>query len=160
CLVRDPGAPAARWLRDRGAQIVGGDVVTEGDVIRAIEGANAVVHLVAIIRERGRSTFATVNYRGTLHVLDAARGARVARFVHVSALGADPASPYPYLRSKGLAAEAVRHSGLPYTILRPSITFGEGDEFVRLLGALVKALPIVPVVGNGKSQFQPIWVGD
>src|SRR5205085_3541033 len=88
------------------------------------------------------------------------RAAPAARFIHLSALGADPASLYPYLRSKGLAAEAVRQSGLAYTILRPSIIFGEGDEFVRLLGALVKVLPIVPIVGNGQNQFQPIWVAD
>jgi uncharacterized protein YbjT (DUF2867 family) len=160
CLVRDPGAPRARQLAARGAELARGDVTDEASVARAAEGAAAIVHLVAVIREKGRATFPEINYRGTLHVLDAARGARVARVVHLSALGADPAAPYPYLRSKGLAAEAVRQSGLAYTILRPSVIFGEGDAFVRLLAALVKALPAVPIVGSGKAELQPIWVGD
>lgn len=159
-LVRQPSNGTARWLRGRSVEVVPGDVTDEGSIVRAASGAEALIHLVAVIQQRRGATFAEINYRGTLHALDAARRAEVRRFVHLSALGADPASPYPYLRSKGLAEEAVRQSGLAYTIFRPSVIFGEGDEFVRMLAALVKALPIVPIVGTGQSVFQPIWVGD
>lgn len=160
CLIRDPNSTAAAWLRGRGAEVVAGDVTDEGTIVRAAEGVEVVIHLVAVIQQRGPATFAEINYRGTLHALDAARRASVKRFIHLSALGADPASPYPYLRSKGLAEEAVRQSGLEFTIFRPSVIFGEGDEFIRMQAALVKALPIVPIVGSGQALFQPVWVGD
>jgi NADH dehydrogenase len=160
CLVRQPDRPAVARLREGGAEIVRGDVTDEVNIVHAAMGAEAMIHLVAVIKERGRSTFAEINYRGTVHALDAAHRAGVRRFIHLSALGADPASPYPYLRSKGLAEEAVRQSGLDFTIFRPSVIFGEGCEFVRMLAALVKALPVVPVVGSGQELFQPVWVGD
>lgn len=160
CLVRHPNGRAAQRLRRQGAELAAGNVADEQSVVRAATGADALVHLVAVIREKGGATFPGINYRGTLHVLDAARRAEVQRVIHLSALGADPSSPYPYLRSKGLAAEAVRQSGLAFTIFRPSVIFGENDEFIRLLAAVVKAMPVVPIVGSGQSLLQPVWVGD
>ena len=119
-------------------------------------GADAVCHLVAVIRERGPSTFHSVNVVGTQRVLAAAKTAGVDRVIHLSALGGDPASPYAYLRSKGLGEEAVKSSGLSFTILRASVIYGPDDEFINLLGAVALALPVVPIVGAGGNLFQPI----
>lgn len=159
CLVRDARSTPARLLQEWGAEVAVGRVSDMRSLLRAAEGTTAVVHLVAIIRETDAS-FGEINYRGTVSVLDAAQRSKVHRFIHVSALGADPSSPYPYLRSKGLGEEAVRQSELDYTILRPSVVFGEGDEFINLLTCVVKALPIVPILGSGRTRLQPIWVGD
>src|SRR5579884_1934325 len=108
CLVRHLQSGKARALAAMGAEVVQGDVTVQETVIRAAQGADAIVHLVSIIRPRGAATFPEVNYRGTLHVIEAATTARVRRLIHVSALGADPSSPFPSLRSMGLANEAVR----------------------------------------------------
>ena len=127
---------------------------------RALEelcsGADAVCHLVAVIRERGGSNFHNVNVVGTQRVLAAAKTAGVDKFVHLSAIGADPDSPFPYLRSKGLGEEAVKSSGLNFTILRPSVIYGPDDEFANLLAAVALVLPVVPIVGAGANLFQPI----
>src|SRR5579884_3669300 len=131
-LVRQPSSPAAQKLAATGVELAIGQIGDPASLARAAQGVGAIIHLVAIIRQRGKATYAEVNYRGTLNVIEAAQSARVRRLLHMSALGANPSSPYPYLRSKGLAAEAVSQSGLAYTIFRPSVIFGEGDEFVRL----------------------------
>ena len=90
-------------------------------------GVAAVVHLVGIIRERRpSSTFAAVNHGGTRNVAEAAKAAGVKHVVYVSALGARDDARFPYARSKWLGEEEVIGSGVPYTILRPSILFGGG----------------------------------
>ncbi|MFC6725561.1 NAD(P)H-binding protein, partial [Halobium palmae] len=81
------------------------------------------------------------------------------RYVQMSALGADPNGPTAYVRAKGEAERAVRASELDWTIVRPSVIFGEGGEFLRFTKLL--ALPYVtPLPGGGETRFQPIWVGD
>ena len=116
------------------------------------------MHTVAIPTER-KQRFAEVNVAGVAHVVAEARRAGVRRIVHMSALGGDPASPYPYLRSKGEGQALVTGSGIPYVVLRPSLLFGEGDDFFPRL-AFSLMFPIVPVPGNGKSRFQPVHVDD
>ena len=124
----------------------------------AFDGCDSVVHTVAIPTER-KQRFAEVNVAGVAHVVAEARRAGVRRIVHMSALGGDPASPYPYLRSKGEGQALVTGSGIPYVVLRPSLLFGEGDDFFPRL-AFSLMFPIVPVPGNGKSRFQPVHVDD
>lgn len=157
-LVRRPEA-AARLAR-LGIDPWLGQITDEAALRSAVAGVSAVVHTVAIIRERGRQTFTAVNYQGTVRLLNAAEQAGVARFVHLSALGADAVSPYPYLRSKGLAEQAVMASALGWTVLRPSIIFGPGDEFFGTLAAIARLSPVIPIVGNGQTRFQPIAVAD
>jgi NADH dehydrogenase len=125
-----------------------------------MSGVEKVVHLVAVIRESGGQTFEGVIRRGTERVAAAAKLAGVKKLVYVSAIGAQDNPTYPYLHAKWWAERAVASSGIKYTILRPSIVFGEGDEFINALAGLVRYNPIVPVAGNGKAKFQPIWVED
>lgn len=157
-LVRRP--ETAAQLARRGLEPWLGDITDEAALRGAVEGVAAVVHTVAIIRERGAQTFSAVNEQGTVRLLDAAARAGVPRFVHLSALGADAASPHPYLRSKGLAEQAVMAADLGWTILRPSIVFGPGDEFFGTLATLARLSPIMPIVGDGQTRFQPIAVED
>ena len=156
CLVRSPAR--ARRIVDYGVELAYGDVTDPPSVARAMVGVDAVVHLVAIIRERGKRTFDLVNRQATETVAYEARQAGVRHMVHVSAIGAQDNPAYPYLQSKWQGEQAVLRSGVAYTILRPSLLFGAGDEFVNTLAGLVRALPIVPVAGSGKSLLQPISV--
>ncbi len=154
-------ARAARRLGGTPVEVVGGDVRDPAALDRATRGAGSVVHLAAIAIETGHATYEAVNTEGTRAVLDAAQRAGVRRIVHMSQNGASSASPYRFLRSKGLAEDAVRASTLEWTILRPSVIFGPGDEFVSVLARLVRLSPLVyPLPGGGRSRFQPVAVDD
>ena len=124
----------------------------------AFDGIDAVIHTVAVPTER-KQRFAEVNVAGVAHVVDEARRAGVRRILHMSALGADPESPYPYLRSKGKGQALVTGSGIAHVVLRPSLLFGEGDDFFPRL-AFSLLFPVVPVPGDGKARFQPVHVDD
>ena len=126
----------------------------------AMQGVDAVVHLVAIIRERRGMTFDGVNRQGAANVAAAAKAAGVKAFVHLSAVGAQDNPSYPYLRSKWQGEQALAQSGVAHTILRSSLVFGPGDEFINTLAGLVKGFPVAPVPGNGQARFQPIHVED
>ncbi len=143
-----------------GVEVARGDVVSGEGLPEAMAGVEKVVHLVAIIRESGGQTFEANIWRGTEKVVEAAKAAEVKKLVYVSAIGAQDNPTYRYLHAKWQAERAVKLSGLPYTILRPSIVFGEGDEFINALAGLVRYNPVVPVAGDGKARFQPIWVED
>jgi NADH dehydrogenase len=120
-----------------------------------------VVHLVAIAIERRGQRYDEINARGTQRVVDAMRAAGVRRLVHMSQNHAASDSPYPFLRSKGLAEDAVRASGLEWTVLRPSVIFGPEDEFVNVLARLVRLSPLIyPLPGGGRARFQPVHVDD
>jgi uncharacterized protein YbjT (DUF2867 family) len=124
----------------------------------AFDGVDAVIHTVAVPTER-KQRFADVNVAGVAHVVAEARRAGVRRIVHMGALGGDPSSPYPYLRSKGAGEALVAGSGIAYVVLQPSLLFGEGDDFFPRL-AFSLLFPVVPVPGDGKARFQPIHVDD
>ncbi|MFB3093478.1 MAG: complex I NDUFA9 subunit family protein [Dehalococcoidia bacterium] len=143
-----------------GVEVVRGDVVSAEGLSEAMSEVEKVVHLVAIIRESGSQTFEAVIRQGTERLVEAAKVAGVSKFVYVSAIGAQDNPYYPYLHAKWAAERAVALSGLKYTILRPSIIFGEGDEFINALAGLVRYNPVVPVAGDGKAKFQPLWVED
>lgn len=160
CLVR-PGSE--RLLpREAGVEPITGDVTTPAGLADAVRGVDAVVHLVGIIREHPARgvTFERLHTQATEHVLAAARGAGVRRFVHMSALGTRPEARSRYHRTKWAAEQAVRGSGLDWTIFRPSVIFGPGDGLVTLLARLVRWFPVVPVIGDGQNRFQPVAVGD
>src|SRR3972149_3659481 len=143
-----------------GVEAVNADVLRGEGLPEAMSGVDKVVHMVAIIRESGGQTFEGVIRRGTERVAEAAKLAGVKKLVYASAIGAQDTPTYPSLHAKWWAERAVASSGIKYTILRPSIVFGEGDEFINALAGLVRYNPIVPVAGNGKARFQPIWVED
>jgi len=158
-LVRDPSR--AGWLRDRGVALVPGDLEDQEALRSLTRGAGAVVHLVGIILEIGRQTFERVHVVGTRHLVDAAREAGVGRFVHMSALGARPdAGATPYHRTKAAAEDVVRTSGLSHAILRPSLIAAPENEVLRTLVTMLRMSPIVPVIGNGLYQLQPVAADD
>jgi uncharacterized protein YbjT (DUF2867 family) len=150
---REAGVP-------RGASFVHGDVADRSSLERALEGVDAVVHLVAIITERGEQTFRRVNVGGTSNVLDAMKARGVERLVHLSALGSSPDERFPYLRSKWVAEEAVRASDRSFTILKPSVIHGEGAGFFRPIVWTLRWAPVYPMVAAGRTRFSPLWIED
>jgi NADH dehydrogenase len=126
-----------------------------------VRGAEAVIHLVGIIVERGTATFRKVQVEGTAAVVAAARGQGVGRFVHMSALGArDTAEATPYHRTKAAAERVVADGGMPHTIFRPSFISGPGNVPIAALARLHRFAPIVPIFGDGTFPMQPVWIGD
>jgi uncharacterized protein YbjT (DUF2867 family) len=155
-LARHPDAS-----REPGStEFLAGNVLDPASLLSAVEGVDAVVHLVAIIAEHGEQTFDRVIRQGTTNVVTAAANAGVRRFIYVSALGAQDNPAYPYLVAKWRAEQAVRAAPIDWTIVRPSIIFGPGDRFINVLADLIRKAPVVPVVGSGASKFQPIAIGD
>lgn len=128
----------------------------------ALEGAEAVVHLVAIPRQSGGLTFDRVNVGGTRHVVEASRVAGVRRFVHLSALGVIDDPKLDFLYSKWRGERIVRDSDLDSVVLRPSLLFGPGDGFFGLVRTTLKwwSPGIVAIPGDGNARFQPLAVDD
>lgn len=144
-----------------GLSVVRADVLSGDGLAAAFASCDAVVHLVAVIREKGKQTFDAVIRTGTENTVAAAREAGVGKLVYVSAIGADPDPRYGYLYAKWEAEQAVRASGIPFTTLRPSLVFGRGDGFFTTLTGLVRfSIPVIPVAGDGGALFQPIAIED
>ena len=158
CLVHSPAR--ARLLLGHEVDLHYGNVEDPASLKKAFDDVDVVVHLVAVIRESKSVTFQGVNRKGTENVVEAAGDRGVKHFIHVSAIGVADNPTYPYMYSKWQGEQAVIKSGIPYTILRPSLLFGAGDEFFNVLGGLVRAFPLVPIAGSGKNRFQPIAVDE
>jgi NADH dehydrogenase len=159
-LVRSP-AKAAERLAPMPVDLHVGDIRDAAVMQRAMQGCDAVVHLAAIAIERRGQTYEDVNAHGTERVLRAMHTAGVRRLVHMSQNFAASSSPHRFLRSKGLAEDAVRASGTDWTVLCPSVIFGSEDEFVNVLARLVRLSPFLyPLPGGGVARFQPVAVDD
>ncbi len=140
-------------------QLVAANLRVRESVEAAVRDADAVVNAVGLLAPRGRQRFEAIHVAGARHVAEAARAAGAKALVHVSALGADPASPSAYARSKARGEEAVREAFPDAVILRPSVIFGAEDQFFNRFAALAHRLPFMPVIA-GRTRFQPVFVGD
>jgi uncharacterized protein YbjT (DUF2867 family) len=159
--VRDP--EAAMFLKPMGrvGQVVPlyCNVTQDSTVARAVEGASIVVNLVGILAERRAGDFARLQAEGAGRVARLAAAAGVGSLIQMSAIGADPASPSNYAKSKAEGEQAVRAAFPAATVLRPSLVFGPEDAFFNRFGALARMSPFMPVIA-GASRFQPVYVGD
>ncbi|MDB5364711.1 MAG: 3-beta-hydroxy-delta(5)-steroid dehydrogenase [Rhodospirillales bacterium] len=126
----------------------------------AIDGADVVINLVGILAERGKSTFQRVQAELPARIGAAATRAGVQRVVHISAIGADPNATSRYAATKGEGERALRAAFAAATILRPSIVFGSEDAFFNRFASMAQLSPVLPLIGGGKTRFQPVWVGD
>ncbi len=125
----------------------------------AIEGASAVVYSVGVLYNAGRNTFEAVQAEGPDRIARLAAEAGVERFTLISAIGADPASPSDYARTKAAGEAAVRARLPSAVILRPSVVFGPEDGFFNRFAAMARISPVLPVVGP-QTRFQPVYVDD
>lgn len=129
-------------------------------VAEAIRGAWGVVNAVGILAPSGRQTFNAVHDEGARAVAKAARLAGAERLVHLSAIGADSQSRAKYAKSKAHGEQAVLSEFSDAVILRPSIVFGPEDQFFNRFAALAQISPLLPLIGGGRTKFQPVYVGD
>lgn len=152
-------SPKSSWYLKAQANLgqitfVAADVTRPETLGRAVEGADAVINLVGSFADMQR-----IHVDGARNVAQAAASAGVASFVQMSAIGADSESPSAYGRTKGDGEAAVRKAFPKATILRPSIVFGREDAFINRFAALIRMLPICPIIG-GDTKFQPVYAGD
>jgi NADH dehydrogenase len=142
-------------------QIAGfrGDVRVPASLLPALEGATLAINLVGILDEKGGQRFAEVQARGAAAAAAAAARANVAHFIQVSAIGADPASPSAYGRTKGEGEAGVRAAFPAAVIVRPSLVFGAEDGFTNRFAKLIASAPAIPLVA-AETRFQPVFVQD
>lgn len=154
-------AKAAERLGHLKIEIRSGDIRSADSMGDALRDAGALIHLAAIAIEKPDESYSDTNTQATKILLDAARSQSVDRIIYMSQNGADSKSPYPFLKSKGLAEDMVTSSSTKWTVIKPSVIFGPEDEFVNVLARLVKLSPLIyPLPGGGTARFQPIAVDD
>lgn len=141
-------------------QFVPCDVTRDELPVDAIRECDAIVNLIGIKREQGSQTFKKVHVDVTRRLIDVARECGVRRFVHISVVASRPGPRHPYHHTKWLAEEMVRESGLDYTILRPAVIYGRGDDMISHLVKMIRFVSLFPVVGRGRSILQPVDVRD
>ncbi len=132
----------------------------EASVRRAVEGADGVINLVGILQSSGKRTFEAIHAKGAGLVARAARDAGARALVHVSAIGANRSSRSAYARSKAEGEDLVRDAFPDAIILRPSIVFGPEDAFFNRFASIARFSPVMPLIGGGKTRFQPVFAGD
>lgn len=156
CLVRDPRRLGSERMN---VQLALGDLASGAVFGNALRGVDTVIHLAASIRDQPASSLEELNGLATARLVRAAEHAGCSRFVFFSALGASAQSRTRFMRSKALAAAAVRAASMQTTVFEPSIVYAPGDPWLTLLGRLA-LLPAVPISGSGRAVFQPIWAED
>ncbi len=140
-------------------QAVQANLRVRWSVDRAVQGAGHVVNLVGIMHERGRQTFNAVQDFGARAVAEATRAQGVG-LTHVSALGADTNSKSVYARTKAAGEEAVLSTLRNAVVFRPSVVFGPEDTFFNRFAEMARFSPFLPMIGGGRTRFQPVYVGD
>ena len=159
--VRHP--ETALFLKPLGSlgqvQLVHGNITSDAQMAAAFDGAAAGVNLVGILAESGKQRFDAVQAEGAGRAARAAAAAGVRHYVQVSAIGADAASPVPYVRSKAQGEAAVLAAIPTATILRPSLIIGPEDQFLNRFAAMARLSPVLPVIA-GNTRFQPVFVMD
>ena len=136
------------------------DVRDQASVAAAVAGVDAVVNAVSAYVEKPGVTFESVHEQGARTLAQQAAAAGVARLVLVSGIGADPQARSPYIRARGRGELAVRQAFPGATIVRPGAMFGPGDALFGTLSDIVRLLPVVPLIGGGRTRLQPVYVED
>jgi uncharacterized protein YbjT (DUF2867 family) len=162
-LVRN-AAKARKTLPADSYDLFIGDTTLPSTMDAALAGADTVIHAAFITADRKQGpndNYYKTNVLGTRNLVAAAKRAGVKRIIVLTGLGTKPDKPGSYMRGRYEAVQSVRESGLAWSALGPSIMFGKGDAFFKGLSDLIRSVPgVVPMIGSGKVEFQPIWVED
>src|SRR5438874_1749533 len=157
-------AAAAKFLKLKGdvGQVGLFNIAVEDERLLPafLAGNDTVINCVGILRESGSQRFDRLHHTAPARLARLAREAGAERFIHFSAIGADPRATSAYARSKAAGEQAVRDAFPTATILRPSIVFGPEDQFFNRFAGLAMVSPALPLIGGGLSRFQPVYVGD
>ena len=145
---------------DAGIEQIAADAHDERSVEAAVIGADGVVNAISLYVEHGHDTFHSVHVEMAAKIARAARQAGIRRFVHISGIGANTASPSPYIRSRGEGEAAVQTAFPGAVIVRPAVMFGSDDAFLTTILRLLRSLPTYPIFGDGRTKLQPVYVDD
>lgn len=126
----------------------------------AFDNSWAVINLVGILFEKGRQRFSTIHSQCAERLAKMAKEASVERYIHMSALGADKVKNSRYAKTKAMGEKAVAEAFDGATFLRPSVIFGPEDNFINQFDQMASMSPFLPLIGGGKTRFQPVYVGD
>lgn len=160
--VRNPTLAYESQTQGRVGQIqrVACDVTDDAQVAAALDGATAAVNLVGILYQSPWQRFEPLHAQAPERIAKACARRGIERFVHVSAIGADPASASVYARTKGEGEIWARKALKSTTVIRPSVVFGKGDGLLNRFGSMATMSPALPMPGGGETRFQPVYVGD
>lgn len=162
CLIRNK-EKSARILPTDKIDIVEGATTRPATLPPAVRGIDTIVHaafMTADRKEARNNRYKETNVYGTANLIKAARYAGVKRMIEISGLGTRPDKPGSYMQGRYLAERMLMDSGLDWTIIRPSVLFGKGAPFIKGLIDLIHSAPVLPLIGGGKTMFQPIYVED
>ena len=145
---------------DDGIEQIAADAQDERSVAAAVAGADGVVNAISLYVQHGSDTFHSVHVEAAGKIARAARQAGIRRFVHISGIGANTASPSPYIRSRGEGEAAVQTAFPGAVIVRPAVMFAADDAFLATILRLLRSLPAYPIFGAGRTRLQPVYADD
>ena len=158
-LRSSPNSP--RLPRGVPVEVAVASLNDERSIRAALRGVDQIYHLATAGTEGRRGNLLRTDIEGTRVLAQAAASAEIKRLIFLSHIGADRASAFPIQKSKGIAEEHIRKSGVPYTIIRSSVVFGPEDRFTNPLALLLRSAPgLFPIPGDGRTLIQPLWVED
>src|SRR5215831_10373565 len=162
CLVRDINR-AKRTLPASKVEFVVGETTSLSSLDAAVHGIDTIIHAAFLTADNKQSVgneYEKTNVQGTANLIKAANNGDVRHMIEISGLGTKPDKPGSYMQGRYLAEKMLKDSGLDWTIIQPSVLFGRNAPFIKGLADLIRTAPVVPLIGNGKTLFQPIWVED
>src|SRR5215469_9812051 len=145
---------------DPGIEQIAADAHDQRSVEAAVAGAAGVVNAISLYVEHGSDTFHSVHVETAAKIARAATQEGIRRFVHVSGIGANTASPSPYIRSRGEGEAAVQTAFPGAVIVRPAVIFASDDTFLATILRLLRSMPAYPIFGDGKTRLQPVYVNN
>jgi uncharacterized protein YbjT (DUF2867 family) len=143
-----------------GIEQIAADVHDERAVEAALAGADGAVNAISLYAEHGNDTFRSVHVEAAGKIAGAARQAGIRRFVHISGIGANSASPSAYIRSRGDGEAAVAAAFPGAVIVRPAVMFAADDAFLTTILRLLRSSPAFPIFGDGRTRLQPVHADD
>jgi uncharacterized protein YbjT (DUF2867 family) len=162
CLVRN-ARKAAQVLPAENVELTLGSTTKPSSLAMATQGIDTIIHAAFLTADRKQShgqRYEETNVNGTANLIKAAREAGVKRIIEISGLGTKPDKPGSYMQGRYLAEKILMDSDLTWTIIRPSVLFGQDAPFIKGLTDLIRTAPVLPLIGGGKIMFQPIYVED
>lgn len=162
CLVRDIKR-AERILPADKVELVLGATTQPTSLEAAMHNIETIVHAAFVTADHKQvvsNEYEKTNVEGTANLIRTAKAAGVKRIVEISGLGTKPDKPGSYMQGRYLAEKMLVDSGLDWTIIRPSVLFGKDAPFIKGLADLIRTAPVLPLIGGGKTMFQPIYVED
>lgn len=155
CLVRNK-----RKINNNKLDIVEGDLINKDSLDKATQNVNTVIHLAAMIKSSNPKDFINININGVKNLVEACIKNKVKKIIYISSLDAGLNDTNIYGKSKKLGEDIIKNSDIDHIILRPSLIYGKNSQDIIMLTNLIKKFPFIPIIGNGKSRLQPVYVND